>query len=73
MLFPMCVKVTACMPCVALKLDYIYTYHELYFELVFSMKLLCLLEPSSAQGDSVGLSRLGKTNFEVCYYNPTMD
>ena len=30
--------------------------YELYLELVVSMKLWCLLEPSSAQGDSVGLS-----------------
>ena len=53
----MCVKVTACTPCVALKLDYIYICHELYLELDVFMKLWCLLEPSSAQGDSVGLSR----------------
>src|SRR3954468_16804426 len=59
MFFPMCVTVTACTPCAEIKLDYIYI-HELYFELVVSMKLWCLLEPSSAQGDSVGLSRLGK-------------
>src|SRR3954469_11182426 len=72
MLFPTCVIVTACAPCVALKLDYIYI-HELYFELVVSMKLWCLLEPSSAQGDSVGLSRLGKEDFEECCYSPTMD
>ena len=31
--------------------------YELYLELDVSMKLWCLLEPSSAQGDSVGLSR----------------
>ena len=47
--------------------------YDLYLELYVSMKLWCLLEPSSAQGDSVGLSRLGKTDFEVCYYSPTMD
>ena len=28
--------------------------YELYLELDVSMKLWCLLEPSSAQGDSVG-------------------
>ena len=33
--------------------------YELYLELDVSMKLWCLLEPSSAQGDSVGLSRRG--------------
>ena len=33
--------------------------YELYLELDVSMKLWCLLEPSSAQGDSVGLSRWG--------------
>ena len=31
--------------------------YELYLELDVSMKLWCLLEPSSAQGDSVGLFR----------------
>ena len=31
--------------------------YELYLELDVSMKLWCLLEPSRAQGDSVGLSR----------------
>ena len=31
--------------------------YELYLELDVSMKLWCLLEPSSAQGDSVGFSR----------------
>ena len=34
--------------------------YELYLELDVSMKLWCLLEPSGAQGDSVGLSRWGK-------------
>ena len=34
--------------------------YELYLELDVSMKLWCLLEPSSAQGDSVGLSRWGR-------------
>ena len=57
MLFPMCVKVIACTSCVALKLGCIYIYYELYLELDVSMKLWCLLEPSRAQGDSVGLSR----------------
>ena len=73
MLFPTCVKVTACAPCVALKLDYIYICYELYLELDVSMKLWCLLEPSSAQGDSVGLYRLGNADFEECCYSPTMD
>ena len=31
--------------------------YELYLELDVFMKLWCLLKPSSAQGDSVGLSR----------------
>ena len=31
--------------------------YELYLELDVSMKLWCLFEPSSAQGDSVGFSR----------------
>ena len=31
--------------------------YELYLELDVFMKLWCLLEPSSAQGDSMGLSR----------------
>ena len=47
--------------------------YELYLDLDVSMKLWCLLEPSSAQGDSMGLSRLGKADFEVCCYSPTMD
>ena len=34
--------------------------YELYLEFGVSKKLWCLLEPSRAQGDSVGLSRLGK-------------
>ena len=34
--------------------------YELYLELDVSMKLWCLLEPSRAQGDSVGLPRWGK-------------
>ena len=34
--------------------------YELYLELDVSMKLWCLLEPSRAQGDSVGLSRCEK-------------
>ena len=42
---------------VALRLEITNTYYELYLELDVSMKLWCLLEPSSAQGDSVGLSR----------------
>ena len=39
---------------VALRLD---TCYELYLDLDVFMKLWCLLDPSSAQGDSVGLSR----------------
>ena len=45
---------------VALRLEIINTCYELYLELDVSMKLWCLLEPSSAQGDRVGLSRWGK-------------
>src|SRR3954462_5385471 len=41
-------------------LDRLNICYELYLELDVSMKLWCLLEPSSAQGDSVGLSGLGK-------------
>ena len=44
----------------ALWLGYINTCYELHLELDVSMKLWCLLEPSSAQGDSVGLSRWGR-------------
>lgn len=73
MIFPTCVTVTAYTPRVALKQDYIHIFYELYLDLDVSMKLWCLLEPSSAQGDSMGLSRLGKSDFEVCYYSPTMD
>ena len=42
---------------VALRLEITNTCYELYLELDVSMKLRCLLEPSSAQGDSVGFSR----------------
>ena len=45
---------------VALRLEITNTCYELYLELDVSMKLWCLLEPSRAQGDSVGLSRWGK-------------
>ena len=45
---------------VALRLEITNTCYELYLELDVFMKLWCLLEPSSAQGDSVGLSRWGK-------------
>ena len=45
---------------VALRLEITNTCYELYLELDVSMKLWCLLEPSSAQGDSVGLSRWGR-------------
>ena len=34
--------------------------YELYLELDVSMKLWCLLEPSSAQGDSVGYLDWGR-------------
>ena len=42
---------------VALRLEITNTCYELNLELDVFMKLWCLLEPSSAQGDSVGLSR----------------
>ena len=42
---------------VALRLEITNTCYELYLELDVFMKLWCLLEPSRAQGDSVGLSR----------------
>ena len=42
---------------VALRLEITNTCYELYLELDVFMKLWCLLEPSSAQGDSVGFSR----------------
>ena len=58
---------------VALRLEITITCYELYLELDVSMKLWCLLEPSSAQGDSVGLSRLGKADSGECCYSPTMD
>lgn len=45
---------------VALRLEITNTCYELYLELDVSMKLWCLVEPSRAQGDSVGLSRWGK-------------
>ena len=45
---------------VELRLDITNTCYELYLELDVSMKLWCLLEPSSAQGASVGLSRWGR-------------
>ena len=45
---------------VALRLEITNTCYELYLELDVFMKLWCLFEPSSAQGDSVGLSRCGK-------------
>ena len=38
--------------------------YELYLELDVFMKFWCLFEPSSTQGDSVGLSILGKADFE---------
>ena len=40
--------------------DRLNIFYELYLELDVSMKLWCLLEPSRAQGHSVGLSRWGK-------------
>ena len=42
---------------VALRLEITNTCYELYLELDVSMKLWCLLDSSSTQGDSVGLSR----------------
>ena len=42
---------------VALRLEITNTCYELYLELDVFMKLWCLFEPSSAQGDNVGLSR----------------
>ena len=42
---------------VALRLEITNTCYELYLELDGFMKLWCLLEPSRAQGDSMGLSR----------------
>ena len=42
---------------VALRLEITNTCYELYLELDVFMELSCLLEPSSAQGDSVGFSR----------------
>ena len=41
---------------VALRLEITNTCYELYLELDVFMKLWCLFEPSSTQGDSVGLS-----------------
>ena len=41
--------------------------YELYLELDVSMKLLCLLEPSSAQGDSLGLSRWGRRTLRCAF------
>ena len=41
--------------------------YELYLELDVSMKLWCLLEPSSAQGDSVGLSRWGRQTLRCAF------
>ena len=45
---------------VALRLEITNTCYELYLELDVFMKLWCLLDSSSTQGDSVGLSRWGK-------------
>ena len=42
---------------VALRLEITNTCYELYLELDVFMKLWCLLEPSRAQGESVGLSK----------------
>ena len=42
---------------VALRLEITNTCYELYLELDVSMKLWCLLNSSSTQGDSVGFSR----------------
>ena len=45
---------------VALRLEITNTCYELYLELDVFMKLWCLLDSSSAQGDSVGFSRWGR-------------
>ena len=42
---------------VALRLEITNTCYELYLELDVSMKLWCLLDSSSTQGDNVGFSR----------------
>ena len=42
---------------VSVRLEISNTCYELYLELDVFIKLWCLLEPSSAQGDSVGFSR----------------
>ena len=42
---------------VALRLEITNTCYELYLELDVFMKLWCLLDSSSTQGDSVGFSR----------------
>ena len=42
---------------VALRLEITNTCYELYLELDVFMKLWCLLDSSSTQGDNVGLSR----------------
>ena len=42
---------------VAFRLEITNTCYELYLELDVSMKLWCLLDSSSTQGDSVGFSR----------------
>ena len=52
---------------VALRLEITNTCYELYLELDVSMKLWCLLEPSRAQGDSVGLSRWGKRTLRCAF------
>ena len=48
---------------VALRLEITNTCYEFYLELDVSIKLWCLLEPSSAQGDSVGFSRWERLTF----------
>ena len=57
---------------VALRLEITNTCYELYLELDVFMKLWCLLDSSSTQGDSVGFLD-GKDEFEVCCYSPTID
>ena len=50
----MCVKVIALRTMMALRLEITNTCYELYLELGVFMKLWCLLDSSSTQGDSVG-------------------
>ena len=59
---------------VTLRLEISNTCYELYLELDVSMKLWYLLEPSSAQGDSEGLSRWGMRTLRcavIALHRPT--